>query len=245
MSEIVKTKAVVIKKLDYGDTSKIATFFTEDFGKISAIIKGARSPKSKMGSVVDILNTVQIVYYKKEGREIQLISQADLINHYSKIKEDLEKLKYASAVAELLLSLTLEDEAHPKLFKGAVKILDLMNENGNLPEYYFIKFLLFFLKETGYEIQLEKCSICGKETEAGQAYSFSYNSGIVCGDCAGGQLISYEFSPELFNLLLCLNRRNNECKYSKNDINKLIYFFEKYISYHIPEFKGLKSLHVY
>lgn len=245
MSEIVKTKAVVIKKLDYGDTSKIATFFTEDFGKISAIIKGARSPKSKMGSVVDILNTVQIVYYKKESREVQLVSQADLINHYSKIKEDLDKLKYASAVAELLLNLILDDEAHPKLYKGSVKILDLMNEAKEPAEYYFVKYILFFLKENGYEISLDKCSSCGRKIEIGKPYSFSYNSGLLCSECKHEHVISYEFSPELFNLLFCLSRRNNECKYNKNDLTKLIFFFEKYISYHIPEFKGLKSLHVY
>ena len=245
MSEIIKTKAVVIKKLDYGDTSKIATFYTEDYGKMSAIIKGARSPKSKMGSVVDILNTVQIVYYKKESREVQLISQAELIDHYSKIKEDLDKLKYASAVAELLLNLTLEDEAHPKLYKGTIRILELMNNSNEPAEFYFAKYILFFLKEIGYEIQLDKCSNCEKKIETGMPYSFSFNSGILCSDCKHEEVISYEFSPELFNLLICLSRRNNTCKYSMNDINKLIYFFEKYISYHIPEFKGLKSLHLY
>lgn len=245
MSEIIKTKAVVIKKLDYGDTSKIATFFTEDHGKITAIVKGARSPKSKMGAVVDVLNTVQIVYYKKENRDIQLISQAELINHYSKIKEDLDKLRYASASAELLLNLTLEDEAHPKLFKGTERILDLINDSSDPPAIYFIKFILFFLKEIGYEIQLNVCSNCEKEIETGMPYSFSFNSGVLCGDCKHEDLVSYEFSPELFILLICLSRRNNACKYSLNDISKLIYFFEKYISYHIPEFKGLKSLHLY
>ncbi|MBU2493941.1 MAG: DNA repair protein RecO [Bacteroidetes bacterium] len=245
MSEIIKTKAVVIKKLDYGDTSKIATFYTEDYGKITGIIKGARTAKSKMGPVVDILNTLQIVYYKKENREVQLISKAELINHHSKIKEDLDKLKFASAVAELLLHLNLEDEAHPKLFKGTVKILELMNESKEVPEYYFIKYLIFFLKELGYEIQLENCSCCGNNTEPGEGYFFNFNSGILCMNCKNDQLISFEFSPELFNLLMCLSRRNNECKYSVKDLNRLIYFFEKYISYHIPEFKGLKSLHVY
>ena len=245
MSEIVKTKAVVIKKLDYGDSSKIATFFTEDYGKMTGIIKGARSPKSKMGSVVDILNTVQIVFYKKENREIQFISQADLTNHYSNLKSDLEILKYASSVAELLLNLILDDEPHVKLFKGTIKILDLMNTSKESAEYYFIKYLIFFLKEIGYEIQLDSCSICDKKINGNLSYSFSYNSGIVCSDCKSEQLISYEFSPELFNLLVCLSRRNHECKYDKNNINKLIYFFEKYVSFHIPEFKGLKSLHVY
>jgi DNA repair protein RecO (recombination protein O) len=198
-----------------------------------------------MGSVVDILNTVQIVYYKKESREVQLVSQAELLNHYTKIKEDLDKLKHASAVAELLLNLTLEDEAHQKLYKGTVRILDLMNESDESPGIYFLKYILFFLKEIGYEIQLERCSNCEKDIEMGMPYSFSFNRGFLCSDCRHEELISYEFSPELFNLLLCLSRRNNRCKYSMNDVNKLIYFFEKYISYHIPEFKGLKSLHLY
>jgi DNA repair protein RecO (recombination protein O) len=60
MSEIVKTEAVVLNKIDYRDTSVIASLYTEDFGKISAIIKGGRSSKSKTGRIVDPLNHLRI-----------------------------------------------------------------------------------------------------------------------------------------------------------------------------------------
>ena len=245
MSEIIKTKALVLKKLDYGDTSKIATFFTEDFGKISAIIKGARSPKSKIGSVVDVLNLVQLVYYKKTTREVQLVSQVDLGDHYPKIKEDLDKLKYSSSIVELLIKLIAEDEPHKKLFSGTIRIFDLINESLQPPEVYFVKYILFLLKEIGYEIQLDKCSICGKGTKLGMPYVFNYNTGFLCEECKKDQLTSFEFSAELFKLLICLSRRKNDCEYNKKDINKLIFFLEKYIVYHVPEFKGLKSLQVY
>ena len=52
MSEIIKTEAVVLSKLNYGDSSSIASLFTEDFGKLSVIVKGARSPKSKYGKLL-------------------------------------------------------------------------------------------------------------------------------------------------------------------------------------------------
>jgi DNA repair protein RecO (recombination protein O) len=76
MSEILKTEAFVLSKLNYGDTSSIVSLYTKDSGKISAIIKGARSPKSKMGMIIDPLNFLEIILYKKDSREVQLISSA-------------------------------------------------------------------------------------------------------------------------------------------------------------------------
>ena len=121
MSEIIKTEAVVLSKLNYGDSSSIASLFTEDLGKISVIIKGARSPKSKYGKIVDPLNYLSVVLYKKESREIQLLSGADIIEHFPAIKNDLNKLEYAYAVVELVKNLLAEHEVNRKIFKGTDK----------------------------------------------------------------------------------------------------------------------------
>ncbi|MDA3860280.1 MAG: DNA repair protein RecO, partial [Melioribacteraceae bacterium] len=77
MSQIVKSKAFVLNKLDFGDSSKIVNFYSEEFGRVAGIIKGARSQKSKIGKIVDVLNLVEIVYYKKESRDLQIVTQAD------------------------------------------------------------------------------------------------------------------------------------------------------------------------
>ena len=124
MSEIIKTEAVVLSKMNYGDSSNIASLFTEDLGKLSVIIKGARSPKSKYGKIVDPLNYLLVVLYKKESREVQLLSGADIIQHFPEIKNDLDKLSYAYAVAELIKNLVADDELNKKLFKGVIKILE-------------------------------------------------------------------------------------------------------------------------
>ena len=69
MSEIIKTEAIVLNKINYGDTSMIASLYTKDHGKISAILKGGRSSKSKIGAVVNPANYLEIVIYKKDTRQ--------------------------------------------------------------------------------------------------------------------------------------------------------------------------------
>ncbi|OGU62686.1 MAG: DNA repair protein RecO, partial [Ignavibacteria bacterium RBG_13_36_8] len=162
MSELIKTDAVVLRKLNYGDTSKIATFYSKDFGRISAIIKGARSPKSRIGAMVDIMNHLELVFYQKETRTVQLVSQVNLLSHYPRIKEDLIRHKYAAAILELILNLTFENEVNTRIYTGLTQILDYLNLGEKDPREYFIKFFLFFVKELGYEIQLNKCSQCGR-----------------------------------------------------------------------------------
>ncbi|MCX7876872.1 MAG: DNA repair protein RecO [Melioribacteraceae bacterium] len=239
MSELVKTKAIVLNKINFGDTSKISNLFTEDFGKIPVIIKGARSSKSKIGFIVDSINYVEVVLYKKETREIQISSQIDLIKYYQNIREDFDKLTYANAIIELLNNLLLENEPHKKLFYGTVRIFELLNESNENPKFLFTKYFLFLLKEIGYEIQTEICNSCGKKivNEA----SFNYEIGILCNECCQDRLTNFNFNSELIKLLVCL-RAKKKCTYKEEDLDYLIIFFEKFLSYNIQEFKGIRSL---
>ena len=242
MSELLKTQAIVLKKLDYGDTSRIIQFFTDDFGKISAMLKGARSPKSKLGLIVDTFNYVQIVMYKKDTRDVQLVSEVDLLNHFVNIKEDYTRIKFASALIELLSNMTVENEHHHKMFTGSVKALELMNDNNLNPKLIFAKYFLFFIKEIGYEFQLSNCSICGNNIPPTNPVAFNYETGILCSDYRQERLTNLELSKELFNLLQCLRIKNNEFVVDENNLDKIITLLEKFLKTNIHEFKGLKSL---
>jgi DNA repair protein RecO (recombination protein O) len=242
MSEIIKINAIVLRKIEFGDTSRIAHFFTEEYGKISAIIKGARTAKSKTGMLIDTMNLLQIVLYRKETREIQIVSDVDLIRHYSKIREDLDRIKYASAVIELLLNLTFENEQNKKLFSGTVKILGMLDEFSTDPKLLFAKYFLFFLRETGYYFQVRDCNVCGREIKTDRSVSYSYDSGIVCDECSRSRLTNFEISKELFNLLYCLNSKAENVKYSQGDLDLVIRMLEKFLMYHVNEFHGIRSL---
>ena len=154
------------QKLNYGDTSSIVTLYTESDGKLSAIIKGGRGPKSKSGKIIDPLNHLQIIFYKKHTRDVQILSDANLISHFVNIKEDLDSTRYCFAIIELVKDLTVEHEANSKLFRGLIKILNMINDKKEASAFLYGRFLLFFLSELGYELSIDKCSICGKTVVA-------------------------------------------------------------------------------
>ena len=244
MNEIVKTEAVVLSKLNYGDTSKIVSIYTKDYGKLSAIIKGGRNSKSKIGMIVDPLNHIQIVLYKKDTREIQIISDASLISPFSKIKEELEKLKYAHAIIELMQKLTVEHEINHRLFKGVTRILALLNTSNELPIILFGRFFIFFLAELGYAIQLDECSVCGKTNLENIELSYNLELGILCDDCKQNHLESYVINPELFKYLICL-KTNKKIEITNVSIaEKSILFMEKYLMFHIQDFKGIQAFKI-
>jgi DNA repair protein RecO (recombination protein O) len=241
MSEIIKTEAVVLSKMNYSDTSIIATLFTEDQGRLNVIVKGARSPKSKYGRIVDPINHLLVVFYKKESRELQLLSSADIIDHFQVIKEDLNRLKFAYSTVELIKNLLAEHEVNKKIFKGCVKILQRLNAGEELPEISFGRFFIFFLKEIGYEIQIESCAICGRKEFDNKVY-YSYEKGLICGKCKKSAVDIYDINLELLNYLKCL--KNNESASSFNNLmyQKAIMFMENHLKYHVPDFKGISSL---
>lgn len=244
MSEILKTEAVVLSKMNYGDSSSIVSMFTEDYGKISLIVKGARSPKSKYGKIVDPLNYISIVFYKKESREIQLLSQADLIEYYHKIKSDIEKIKYSLAVIELVKYMLADSEINKKIFRGTVRILSRMDAGEENPEISFGRFFYFMLKEAGYEIQLNSCAICGKTEFKGNLY-YNFDKGLICGECKRTVVEIYDINSELLTYLKCLKYNESVDSFSNSVRHKAITFMERHLKYHLSDFKGLSSINLF
>lgn len=216
MSKIIKTEAVVLSKLNYGDSSSIVSLFTKEYGKISAMLKGGRNPKSKLSLVVDPINYLEIIFYNNPSRDLQILSSADIKAYFHKIKEDLDKLKYAHSVIELIKNLSVEHEVNKKLFSGIIRILELMEEGKENPAVSFGRFFLFFLKELGYEFQLG-----------------TYN------------LENINLSPELFHYFNCLKKNKSPGVVNPAVINGAVSFLENYLKYHVSDFKGLQSLNMF
>ena len=244
MSSIIKNEALILRKTKFGDTSLIIEVYSKEKGRMSALLKGARSPKSKIGSRIDLINHVEVVIYNKEDKDLQLVTQVNLINHFPHLRENLEKIKYGSAVCELILKLVPENEPNDRIFRGTVKILSLINDCDHNESYYFSQYLLFFIKEIGYELSLLNCSNCGKNLDGETENSFDFSSGIICKDCKKDKIHTYQFSEELFNLLKCLNTKNNRISYSEGNIKNIIFILEKFLIYHNSDFKEIRSLKI-
>lgn len=239
MSEIIKTQAIVLSKINYSESSLIVSLFTKNNGLTSAIIKGGRRPKSKLTSVVDVLNFIQIILYKKESREIQIISSADLISYYPKIKSKIELTGYALAICELIKTLLVENESNELIFNGLVRILSLIENESEPPEVLFGRFLIFFVKEIGYELNLETCELCAAELKPNSRIGYISPSGFICSRCSEDKHIN---DSELFNYLYCLKNRKKVNSFSEKIYMTGNQFLINYLKSHIESFKGLNSL---
>ncbi|MCX7610954.1 MAG: DNA repair protein RecO [Ignavibacterium sp.] len=244
MSKIIKTEAIVLRKINYSESSLIVSLFTKSNGKISAILKGGRRPNSKLSSVVDLLNHIQVIIYKKESRDIQVISSADLYSYFPNIKSDFTKTTYAYAVCELVNDVYMEGEVNELMFNGLVRILNLMNNKEENSAILFIKFFIFFLKEIGYELNLELCKICSKELSIELKPVPFGNEGFICLSCQSEHKIQKMNESELFNFLSCLKNRKKLNYVNDKLIESAIKFLLNYLRNHLENFKGLQSLEI-
>ena len=112
---ILKTEAVVLKGWKLGETSKIVSLYTRDFGKVKVVAKGGRGPKSKFKGCLEPLTHIRIVYYDKRTRDLQLLSQADLIDPYLHIVGNVERTSLGLATAELVNKAVAGEEPFPQV----------------------------------------------------------------------------------------------------------------------------------
>ncbi len=134
---IVKTDAFVLKSFKYGDTSKIITLYTKDFGKLSVIAKGARNYTSKFRGLLETMNYLSVIIYLKENRELQFLSHAEYRKSFPHIVKDFKKLQIAYSTIEILKKSVFEYEVvngSTELLLSVFEKLDVAKSN--IPNYY-------------------------------------------------------------------------------------------------------------
>jgi DNA repair protein RecO (recombination protein O) len=254
MSLIVKTEAVVLKTIKYGESSKIVTFFTRSHGKIAGIVKGARSLKKRYGSPIDILSYVTLVFYHKEGREVQTVSQCDTIHPFRHVPEDIEKISVGMTAAELIHRLTPQYEQNTALFTLLVDTLRVLDDATKSPLNLLYYFEYHFARILGFEMSAHSCGSCGKvyrtKSSGLKKIVFDLERGsIVCSACRDKCRYPIVLSSEAVDFLSLLSGTDTksvvtiECsKKLKLEIDKFLW---GYLSFHIPEMETLKSRGVF
>ena len=107
---IVRTDAVVLRTLDYSETSLIVQLLTRQHGRIAVMAKGARRPKSRFGATLQPMAYVQVVYYYKEGRGLQTLTEASHVQRFPHLTTDLARLTVGLRLVELTHALLEEGE---------------------------------------------------------------------------------------------------------------------------------------
>jgi DNA repair protein RecO (recombination protein O) len=186
---IVKTEAVVLKSRRYRETSKIVTVYSRKFGKISGIAKGARETKSKFGAALEPMTHVSLVIYKKEHRELHLISQSEIVQLFSHLHSDLAKITAGLSVVELIDAAMHDEESNETVFRLLLQVLgELDSATKNLQNvlYYFRLRLLDLM---GFKPDFQACARCRKRLVRGTSSEMPVHfdvqaGGILCKNCA-------------------------------------------------------------
>ena len=126
--QIVKTRAVVVRNRRMGETSKLVTLYSEEFGKLKVVAKGARRPKSKFGAALEVMTEVQAVCYLREDRDLQTLSECDVVQSFPALLRDFRRLSFASAACESVDRIAIEQEPNQRLYRCLAGVLAALEE---------------------------------------------------------------------------------------------------------------------
>ncbi len=180
MPRIIKTRGICLYARPLRETSKIVIFYTEQFGKLALIAKGARKTSSKFGSSLEPFVFSELIFYKTEPKSVYTLSETSLIDNWSSLKF-ANKYFYANQIVELILRAVNFEDPNQKLFRllhSALNTLNSAKSDSNfssLVTAYFLK----AISVLGYQPELRRCVICRNSKSIGFSIK---KGGVLCKD---------------------------------------------------------------
>ncbi len=193
-----QTEAIVIKRIKLGEADRILTIYTPSFGKLKAVAKGTRRPKSKLGGHVELLTHSRLMLAR--GRNLDIITQAQTIDNFLPIKDDLDRLSRGLYMAELVDSFTGEHIEDRHLFDLLLETLKQLSQ----PTYcepILRYFELNLLDHLGYRPQLQHCTECNSPLNPETNFFSPKMGGILCHQCGFKEPMSRPLSLNALKVL--------------------------------------------
>ncbi len=175
-----RTEAVVLRRTDFAEADRLVTLYTRDFGKLKAIAKGARKPQSRKTGHVELF--MRSKFLIATGKDLGIITQAEMVEAYAPLRDDLIKATYASYAVELLDRFTVEEDKNLSLYKLIADGLGWFayTDDFLLAARYYE---LHLLELSGFQPQLFFCVSCGENIEERDQFFSAELGGVLCLDC--------------------------------------------------------------
>jgi DNA repair protein RecO (recombination protein O) len=209
MGRAVKTEAVVLRSMRYGEADRILHLYTPARGRVSAIAKGVRRSRSRFGGRLEPFFRLRVELH--EGRsELLTVTGADTVNGHARLREDARALDAAARACDAVGRLFETSEPHPGVFNLLCRKLALLDEQAGAAQRDgatpiaaragSLAFRLKLLLAAGLAPQLGSCASCGEHEEL---VGFSGAAGgVVCGACEAGSFAleeqAYRFMTDAF-----------------------------------------------
>ncbi|PKG21790.1 DNA repair protein RecO [Niallia nealsonii] len=240
-----KCEGIVIKTIDYGETNKIVTLYTREWGKVGVMARGAKKSNSRLASITQPFTYG--FYLVQRSRGLGLLQQGEIITSMRALKEDIFLTAYASYIVELTDKCVEEKKPNPYHFELLHQILQYMNEGYDgeiLTHIYEMK----MLNTLGLYPILDKCSVCGA-TDGNFSFSIR-EGGLICHRCIEKDPYHYKISQATVKLLRIfylfdISRLGTISvkEQTKKELNLIISaYYEEYSGLYLKSKKFLHSL---
>ncbi len=158
---ILHTDAVVLRAMDYRETSRIATLLTQRRGRMSVLARGARRKRSRVGSCLQPLAHIHAVVHVLQRRDLQTLAEAAHVALFPRIAASLDRLGAGFQVVELVHALTQDGQQDQDVFSLLVSTLRLLDRPETPAEHVFPYFQLRLAAALGFEPQFERADVAG------------------------------------------------------------------------------------
>jgi len=196
-----QTEAIIIKKIKLGEADRILTLYTPHLGKIRAVAKGVRRPKSKMAGHLELLTNSLVSLAR--GRNLDTITGSQTINSFLPLKSDLQLTSYALYATELVDQFTPDNVENYPLFQLLLETMEHLCQAGN-SELALRYFELQLFNETGYRPQLQQCVTCRSMLKPITNSFCPSAGGVLCPNCSQSQPLTCPLSVNALKVLRLL-----------------------------------------
>ncbi len=190
---LLKTRAVILRSLRWGDADRILTFYSKNFGKIRGVARGARRMKTRFGGVLEPFGIVDLTLFQKTPDALGQISQIDLVTSFNPIRKDLGVMIAAARMVRMVEVITVDRDPNQEMFSALAHGLEMLTPESDLALLTLL-FQIHVLGHTGFRPQLDHCAECGKTEASHTPQWFSPRlGGLVCNPCGqrgGGPVLS-------------------------------------------------------
>jgi DNA repair protein RecO (recombination protein O) len=182
----VKTEAVVLRSIRYGEADRILHLYSKTRGRIGAIAKGARKPRSRFGGRLEPFFRLDLILHEGRG-DLMTVTGATTVDGYPRLRSSGAALTAGARACDAVLRLLDSAEPNPPAYNLLCRYLSLLDDPAEARATALETALSFRLKlalVAGFAPELGSCARCG---EAGHLAGFSGSAGgVVCGSCEAG-----------------------------------------------------------
>ena len=214
MTTRYKARAFVFKKNDRNESDRIFSVFTNEFGRLDIFAKAIRKEASKLRSGIDIFSISDIEFI--QGKNRKTLTDAIIIEKFNNIYDNLDRLKVANKMSEVLDNFINGEERDEEMFSLLSDSIQMLNNYSSAIKSCSIIFYYFLwnaLSLLGYRPEIQKCIICQQQLKQSNIYFSDKLGGIICDKCLWHDKNAHKINSDIVKILRLIFKKDLQILY--------------------------------